>query len=302
MRWVRPLVSLILLVVLLQIADFSQVIAQLSRIPPTYVGAGLLLFALSIVVFVYKWRLCLPTARYPALLRSYLSSLFFFLLPTGTLGAEASKLTVAKSQGIPLATVAASITLDKLTGLAALALVGVLAGVVGGHPFGKAATAALLLGALAIVVATHATRYWGKLKWPVRGFAGIARRIASLAEALGKLAEQRGLIWKNVAVGMVSQSAMVGVYACLAAGLGFAVSLPVLAFCVVAANLAAVLPISMAGIGVREVGLVALLGSVGIQAEAAAALALSVFAIFLVGSLVGFANELIPAADRSGSR
>lgn len=294
MRWIRPVVSILLLGLLLKITDFSQVLVQLSLIPPGYVVTALLLFLISILISTFKWRLSLPDTRYLALLRCHLSSFFFFLLPTGTLGAEASKLTVSVTEGIRLSIVAASITLDKLTGLTALALVGAVAGILGEHPQAKLAAAALALTAAAIVIAVLIARSGRRLSPVFTKFGKPGRSVASLVESIADLGSRPGLIWQNLVVGVLAQGVVIAIYACMANGLGLGYPLPEFVVCVVVANLAAVLPVSLAGIGVREVGLVALLAQLGIDAEAATALALSVFSIFLVGSMAGFINQLLP--------
>lgn len=295
MRWVRPVVSILLLGLLLTITDFSQVLVQLSLIPPRYVVTALLLFLLSILISTFKWRLSLPDTRYLALLRCHLSSFFFFLLPTGTLGAEASKLTVSVTERIRLSIVAASITLDKLTGLTALALVGAVAGFLGEHPLAKVAAAALAITAAAIVTVVLIARSGRHLSPALAKLGRPGWNAAALVDSVADLGSRPGLIWQNLAVGVIAQAIVIAIYACLANGLGIGYPLPEFVVCVVVANLAAVLPVSLAGIGVREVGLVALLAQLGIDAEAATALALSVFSIFLVGSMAGFINQLIPA-------
>ena len=298
MKWIRPAVSILLLALLFKLVDLNEVIGNLLAIPTGFLAVALLLFSLSVVVSVYKWKVCLPAAHFRTLFRSYLTSLFLFLLPTGTLGAEISKLAVARSDRIPLPAVAASIALDKLTGLAALALVGSVAGFLATIPYAKSAAAVLLLAALAAMAMVIAAGPFSDFGAPWRARGGVVRRkLLSLTASIAEIGARPGLIWRSLAIGIVAQGVMVAIYACLATGLGLTYPLPELVLCVVIANLVSILPITLGGLGVRELGLVALLAELGIGADASTALALAVFGIFLVGAAAGFVNQLVPEAS-----
>lgn len=286
MRLLRPVVSIVLLAILLLIIDIGEVVSIVTRLDSALFGAALVLFALSIVAAVWKWRLCLPAIPYRALFRSYLSSLFFFLLPTGMLGAEASKLTLARRHRVQVSTVAGSIVLDKLSGLAALMALGAMSGAFAAHALALPAAVALLAGMLAIVVLLAAAR----------AGAGGGKVAALLRDALSVVAIP-DVVPKSLLAGLVAQGLMIAIYACLATGLGIVYPLPEFVVCVVVANLAAILPVSIGGIGVRELGLVALLSEIGVGAEAATALALAVLLVFMIGALAGFVNELLPRSS-----
>lgn len=294
MKWVRPAISIALLAILLMITDLGQVIAIMKRVDPMLFAVAIVLFALSILTATQKWHLCIPNISYGVLLRSYLSSLFFFLLPTGTLGAEASKLSLARTHHLRVSTIAGSIIVDKLTGLAALAAIGAIFGFTANHTLAIPAAIALLAGSLAIILVLLAMGEGQRLPRLLERASTAEGKAASLLKFALDLSPQPGLIWKSIAVGLVSQGLVVAIYACLASGLGVMYPLPEFLLCVVVANLAAVLPVSMGGIGVREIGLVALLGELGITAETATALALAVFSVFIIGALAGFVNQLIP--------
>lgn len=294
MRWLRPVVSLLLLALLLEFTEISQVFAHLREVPLLNVCFALLLFLVTILLGTFKWRLSLPSARFSMLLRSYLSSLFYFLLPTGVLGAEASKLSISISEKIRLSAVAASITLDKLTGLAALAAIGALAGILSEHPFARLAAPGLSAVALAIMAVIALARSGDRLSGIWAKLGKVGEKAGALVQSIAELNRQPGLVGKNFGLGVLSQLIVVAIYACLARGMGMDFPVPEFIVCVVLANLAAILPVSMAGIGVRELGIVTLLGGLGIDADSATALALSVFAVFLVGSLAGFMVQLLP--------
>lgn len=295
MAWLRPAVSIVLLAVLYALVDLDQVIATLRAVNTGALACALLLFALSTILFTTKWRACLPAARFKVLLRSLLSSMFFFLLPTGTLGAEASKLSVARSERLSIGAVAGSVAFDKLTGLSALALIGGLAGLLSQSAWMRYASAPLLLtatAAFALSMHGHAVVIAVSRFLPS---GALARKVATVASEWDEISRLPGLAWKTALLGTVAQAVVVGIYACLATGLGIDCNLPELAVCVVIANLISILPITVAGIGARELGLVAMLARTGVDPNAGASLTVAAFGVFLVGSAAGFINLLLPA-------
>jgi glycosyltransferase 2 family protein len=295
MKWLRPVVSIALLAILLAITDVAQVVTIMSRVNPALYALALILFALSILSATWKWHLFLPSAPFGALLRTYLSSLFFFLLPTGTLGAEASKLVLTRTHRLSLTAVAGSIVMDKLSGLLALALIGAVAGLASRHALGVPAGIMLLCASLAFLAGMYGARSWELPRRLLSRAGGAGRKAAVLFDAIVGLGQRPGVVSHTLAMGIVSQGLIVTIYACLATGLGLSYPLPEFTLCVVLANFAAIVPVSMAGLGVRELGLVALLAQLGISAEGATALALAVFSVFVIGALAGFINQLLPS-------
>jgi uncharacterized membrane protein YbhN (UPF0104 family) len=92
---------------------------------------------------------------------------------------------------------------------------------------------------------------------------------------------------------VLSQGAVVACYLVLAPSLELQVEVAALAGAVAIANLAALIPISIGGFGVREVGLVAILtAEYAVPGERALALSLTAMCVFLLAAMIGGFLEL----------
>ena len=127
------------------------------------------------------------------------------------------------------------------------------------------------------------------------GLRGLAARFGS---GLNQVLERRGRLASNFAIAMGFHAVCVAIQVILGAALG--IELPVAAWCVTYAgvSLLTLLPVSIAGLGMREGGYVGLLGLFGIPASQALSLSLLIFAYAIVGALAGM---LVEISDRSNS-
>lgn len=124
---------------------------------------------------------------------------------------------------------------------------------------------------------------------------GIAARFGS---GLNRVLERPGRLAANFAVAMAFHGVCIAVQVILGTALG--IELSVAAWCVTYAgvSLLTVLPVSIAGLGMREGGYVGLLGLFGIPAAQALSLSLLIFAYSVVGAIAG---ALVDLSDRSKS-
>lgn len=172
--------------------------------------------------------------------------------------------------------------LDRLAATAALGAVGAVAWVVSGDgaAFGTGAVPAsvmalvfvVAMAGIAVVLDPGAARFAGFFveRLPER-IRDRLRGNAAAAPSWGTLA---GAAVLSVAAHLVGVLA----YQALAAGLGLDLSFATMAWVRSAAMLAAMLPIAIAGLGVRDAALLAVLGPLGVPGGLALAFSLSVFA------------------------
>jgi uncharacterized membrane protein YbhN (UPF0104 family) len=217
------------------------------------------------------------------LLRWILVGLFFNnFLPTSVGGDVARGLGIARG-GVPRATAAASVVGDRLIGLFALGLLAVAGGGLGAvfwpdqGPWAAASVFALAVVALLVALTRPAVldRLGRSAVVPDRwGLRGKLQRVLLGVSLLGG---RRRAMGQAVALS-------VGLAACAATyhwAVGRAVGIPVglAAYCVIvpAVMLFAALPITMNGLGIRELGFVGLLTAQGVSVESAAVFALLAF-------------------------
>lgn len=265
--------------------------ARYSRATLPAVLAGGVLLLLSQALAAVRWRLLLgPGApRLGALVHLYLVGAFFSLFLPTAVGGDAFRATmVARTSREPEAAVL-SVLLDRAFGVLALLLFGVIGVLL--DPASAGGLGLRLAGALAP----------GRLLFLAgTGLAGLlvlallARRHprlralpATLATTLRVTLAHGRRAGLALLVSLVVQGLMVLLWMVIAWGVGL--SLPASRFLVGVplVSLATMLPLSLAGLGVREWAWVWFLAPFGVPAGDAVALSLGYFACPLLAGLVG---------------
>jgi len=281
----------LIVVLLLARADVRALGHALAHARAGEVALAFVALLGGLVANAFRWQLflrplglALPPSDLVRL--TFVGTFFNAFLPTGFGGDAYKSFRLRGRAGIapPLATA----VLDRLAGLAGLALLG-LAGcawrLAAGHG-DRVVVAASILGvgvlagsAVALLLAprwstnVQATRVGSKLGMFGRAFATAGR-------------EPQAVRWGTV-VGIASAILFVVVNALLAASLHIALPVAVLPPTVLIALLTTVVPLSINGLGFREAAYVWCLGTYGIGDDRALAFALLMLAVTLASSAVG---------------
>jgi hypothetical protein len=242
------------------------------------------------------------------LLHWVLVGLFFNNFLPSSVGGDVARGLGLAGEGVPRATAAASVVLDRLIGMLALCAMAVVGGVLGRTlwpaegPWSVAALSALAAATLLLALMRPAVL--DRIA-RTRGIPeAIAARLRKLLAAMA-LVSGRG----DVVARALSWS--LGLSACSAFfhwSVARALDLPVplLAFFVIVPTvmLFASLPITLNGLGIRELGFVAFLGAQGAEPSESAVFAFLVFVLPLLFALAGGALFLAggrPVAAGKGS-
>jgi len=282
-RWARVAVAVALVGVLAWRAGIGQL--EPGAIEWGYVLLGALLVPLSILVRAYNHALLLNRPErvlslWDAFVLAVVGVGINLVVPTGA--ADLAKAHWGwRVHGNPEAMVISSV-LDKLTSLTALAAIGILGALVADTPALAWVAVALLVVTLLPFVAPRLVPWHLLLRVLAPGAALDAEKIAAVGRPPLLL-----LLW----VYAVSAGAWVVTYAvmwlcCRAVG-ALVTPAQVLAFAPLS-SLARLVPVSVAGIGVGEVTMAALLGRVGVPQDLAAlAVLLSMALLVLAPGAVG---------------
>jgi hypothetical protein len=261
-----------------------------------------------------RWRALLVTAGYAPkplqLLRFILMGLFFNnFLPT-TVGGDVARGIALSRTKVPKAVAAASVIADRILGLLALGLLAVIGGILGAllFPDGGPWLASIGLAAALLALVMALTR--PELLERLRGL--LARRGQKLAERLSRVIDGVSfLASRTQALGAalffsLGLAAFAAVFHwAIARSIG--IEVPLIAYFVIvpAVMLAASLPITLNGLGLRELGFVAFLGAQGVPAATAAVFALLAFlgplVFAILGGILFVSGESRPRADQVGS-
>lgn len=308
LRWlVRAAVSLGLIGLLLWHADLDRAAGLVAGLDP-----GLLLLALAIkgtgvLAGVIRWKLLLDgqALRMPLsnLGGAYLIGRFFGSFLPSTIGLDFYRTYYAAVRTRQVAKSVAVILVEKVIGLFALSGLALAA-----IPFGLRMLPERALWLLGLAMCAPIAVSALVLLWPGL-FMRIAERlrrrgrklstsVARLSEAVGQFGSQRGRLMLAVALGFVVHGCTAGMYVATARAVGVDVPASEILFIGPLMIAATLVPLSIAGIGVREGTYVFFLAAVGVPAEQAALLA---FLGFLAGefySLAGGAVWLFKPASR----
>lgn len=307
-RWIRRIVTLCLLGGLVWLVarrdGFEGLGARLADLEPAWLVLALVAPLVAVAASVLRWRTLLRAEGVELPLRfllgSFLRGRFIGVFTPSTLGLDVYRVMDASARAGRRATHARVVVLEKFYGLVALALVTLAVAPLGasrllgaGGLWLAAALGAASLGGIALLVKPA----------PVlrRLPAFVRRRAAVLLEGGGLRA---GTLAGALAASVVTHLAASVVF--VGTGMALGVASPfALLVCGNAIVLATLLPISVAGLGVREGTAAVLLAQVGVAPLDATLLALLGFLAIqpaaLVGGLTMLTRREQPTVDASAA-
>jgi uncharacterized membrane protein YbhN (UPF0104 family) len=280
----------LIVILLLARADVHALAHSLARARAEEVALAFVVLLAGLVVNALRWQLFLRPLGLalpaPALLRlTFVGTFFNAFLPTGFGGDAYKSFRLRDRAGLapPLATA----VLDRLAGLAGLALLG-LAGcgwrLAAGHG-DRVIVAALILGIgvlagsmVALLLAPRSS---------ADNTTRFASRLRMFGQAFATAGREPQAVRLGTVVGVVSAVLLVAVNALLADSLGISLPVAALPAMVLIATLTTALPLSINGLGFREAAYVWCLATYGIGHDLALAFALLVLAVTLASSAVG---------------
>lgn len=295
----RIAVSLGLLGLLLTQVDAGAVAARLAALDARWLLPILALTVLQVIASAWRWRftaarlgLALPLGT--AIREYYLATFANQVLPGGVLGDVGRAGRHAMASGAP-GPAARAVVLERASGQVAAAIIAV-AELVSGAPALPSGTGTIALIAGGTIGVLAAAAIVGVRRQPAGMLATFWRdtRRALLA---------RGAWLPQLTASLAIAASYVGVYALVGIALdtpGLATWLPLVPLVL----LAMVVPVSVAGWGVRESVAAATWTAAGLTPADGTALAIAYGALVLVSSLPGLVFLLFPAtaADVRSSR
>jgi uncharacterized protein (TIRG00374 family) len=268
----------------------STIINAWLNLDIAFFFAALLMQIGSYFVGSLRWLILLSAAdvqiSYFKTLPSYYLGLFFNqFLPTG-IGGDGVRCYQLYRQGYSGSKVAASTLFDRLIGLIALILLLSLAIIFSEESIVTstarlmsviALSVTLFCSFLVLFVLKHRWLNKMSLKYKDNRIMGLIFRIISIFQIYGKSRQVLGI---SLLISFFMQVMMISVYVILAYGLNLDIGLGVFFITIPLVFLAAIVPISLGGLGTREAALIGVLGLFGYNSVDSSQLAL-VFLILL---------------------
>jgi uncharacterized protein (TIRG00374 family) len=290
-------ISIGLLAWLLLRSDIGQVLASLEKLSPPVIASVAALIPVMVGVAALKWWLFVPGHRVRDLVRLNLVGVFYSIVLPGQVAGEAVKAYRLGAGRADAEEIAASVVVDKVNGM-----IGLLAlGIVGAHAsrlgipgsLVVSFSATLVIG-LALLYSLHLPLLRRSIETTI-GFVArrwsfakpLVQRLALFLAASARYLGRPGLMIASVLLGILYQLLCITVILIVAPEFGIDVPLVEWLWIFAVVATAALLPLSIAGLGIREGAFVAVLGLLQVPSASALALSLTIFATQLATALLG---------------
>lgn len=291
----KILVSLVLIVLILRSVDIGALWQVIRSASPWYLLAALVVVMAGVVLRAYRWQILLHDQGVNTSLRElvalwFVSFLFTNLLPSG-IGGDAIKMyELSRSTGRSAEAVS-SVLVDRFMGLFALQAIGLLALVFAWRlvPMEIVFLTMAVFGvSLLAAWAVSSRPLWNALAGWVPFFDRLLaiKVVHSLVTSLQSYS--RSALVRSFGVGMVFNVLLISMNVLIGTALRAELALPYYLIFVPITSIVLILPISFAGLGVREGTYIFLFSRAGLSQEVALSLALLVYVLGTVSpGLVG---------------
>lgn len=309
-KWVLRLAfSLGLLAWLLARTELGTIWGVINRLSVEMILLLVALYVLGVVVSTLRWRLLIPEHNFYLLFRLNLVGQFYSLVLPGQIAGEAMKAYRLGKGHRDAEIVAASVLLDKVTGLISLLLLGLVGLYLSQLQVPRSLLIAVTLAFFLVLVVF----FLGYIKPLVRipraiygylesRFHGLSRLISQLrffTDAWLSYLKRPWLLIGSVLMGSSCQLVHVLIILLIASKVGVTLALAEWLWVFALVSVAVLMPITVGGIGVREGAFVAILGIHGVPAESALAISLTIFGLHVIAACVGAFFEVVGVKRRS---
>ncbi len=305
LRW---LAALSVLCVLFHFLPFPLLLESIHRVPLTRFLAILLFYLVAHLVGIAKWRMVVNAAGarldFRTSVECYTGGLFATLFLPSIIGGDAVRLAVGLRRSPNPAAVFAGNIADRFLDViaqAALVILGLLL-LPGSVPVGLEAQARRALPVVFLGVALVAfVSIW--LRRPLLQGRSVSfrRRLGRLRHALQTVSARPIVLALGLLLATLIQTTFLILTALLAISCGLLLPLRIWFFAWPLAKLAAVLPLTQGGIGVREAALVALLSPFGAPAPLVLATGLIWEGVILSGGVTAGVTSFLLSRKHSSS-
>lgn len=303
MKIARLLVAAAILVYLFTHIQFGQVVDAILAADPVNILAAMAVAMLACLVIAHRLKrltdahgLTLSTLQ---VFEVDLTTKFFGLfLPGGNVSGIAVRFYKLSAAQQHFSGAAVSLVIDRIAATATLCAVGIffwaLAAPAGSWPIAMLMAAGLLVGLVALLLMLTHTKLpvvSAIERWLV---ARGGRKLAKIHNAiLDARSLPRSTLLIVVLLAVITHLLGVGTYTLLAHAVGFDLSFSTVGYVRAGMILTTMIPISVAGLGLREGAAVALLSSYGVAGDSSVAFSLLAFAVTLL--LPGMIGGLLEA-------
>jgi len=304
--WLRITVSVVLLAVLVSRIDLSSALPQHRHLSTLlWLGGAFAVAMGGIVLSAWRWQRVLIVfdreVRMRTLVGHYFSGQFVGNVLPSTIGGDVVRVTRLTQTIGDAPTAFGSVALERLTGFIALPLLSLIGFAVDPSLLGARRSWIALLASGVTIVALVAILFLAahpRLAGRYRHDEGWTRFIGAVHVGVERMRREPRRAAAALGTAMLYQASLVVTMWCVAHALGAPVPSGALLAYVPAVAMAQVLPLSLAGLGVREGMLVLLLTPLGVTTGQAVGMGLLWYLIMLVVSMFGAPSFAVGSRHR----
>lgn len=287
-RWwraFRVLGSIAMLAILITILPSGSLRAALAQASPRVLTVTLVVFFLCHLAAALKWRMLMGRhgdVSVTKAFRAHFTGLVGNLSPLGMIGGDIVRAGVAINGSAQPAAIMVTSIVDRIVDSIALLVLTLIGFVwIGGH---SATGEVVLWGGLALLLV--GVGVLAIVLWLLRRSGNS--RLAGIRDASQVLVEQPGLIARALVLSVTIQGVLISANAYIGVNVGVGSSFGAWLMAWPAAKVAAYLPVGIAGIGIRESAMIALLRPLGGAPGPVMASGLLWDAVMIVGAVAGW--------------
>jgi glycosyltransferase 2 family protein len=302
--WIKLAVGVALLIVLLTFqANPEEITREISNSDLRWIALAGALHIVGLVISAYRWQQLLRAQNVQApmkdLIQSYLIGGFFNnFLPT-RVGGDIYRMMDSKKYSGSLLRPFAVILVERLSGVFALLLIGIIAVAFYPRfdevqPLAVALLVLTLLGAAGLLLFYGSDAFAGWLKRTTSRLpARISTKLLAMFEAFWYFSRSRGVLLRTFLLGLLLQVNVIFYYFFIAKGIQMPLNLQEAAIVMPILICIQLLPLTPNGIGVREFSYIYLLGPFGVHEAMAVAFSVWDYILTFFYGLIGGVLYLI---------
>ena len=291
------LISSLLILLLLRKIHFLEILISIQKISCVTFILVIVLDLLALLIAAYKWKILVSGYGFTRILLVSMIGRFYSLVLPGQLPGEAAKAYYLGKGQEDKMKVAASVIMDKLSGIVGLLFVGVVSLVFTSQNvprsiiFSLTIVLAMSIMFLVVIRIRFITSLFEKmLTWAgikFRYLCKISAHSIVLIDEIKIYMDRPYLLLGNFILACIYQLAGVLMVFIIARNLGIQVEYVDFCWIFAVVSIALLLPVTIGGLGLREGAFLGLLGWMNVLPDKAMALSLSFFGVQILEALAG---------------
>ncbi|MBT6842763.1 MAG: flippase-like domain-containing protein [Candidatus Melainabacteria bacterium] len=303
MKYIKYIAGILILVLVLNNSNLTDVLDLFRSVDYLLIAANLPVFIVGIAINSYKWNLLIPSYRFSTLFTSNLIAAYYSVFLPGQVASEGLKiyrLKDHKENDLPRLT--CSVFVDKLIGVIGLLIVGSVGILLSSHKeklmpilyaFGLTISAVLfLIFNTALIIKIF--RFLSKSLTKLQIMKKLDELLLSFENSFNEILHgQYILIIKTILLSIIFQT--INIFGNFIVAKAIHIELPFVDFLWIIAliSIALVLPITIGGLGIRELSFVGIFKFLALPIEAALAFSIAGYGMLIYHSSFGYLVDLI---------